>query len=1747
MDFSAGFDLQGKVEAEAGSSGVGGSFAAGVDVSGALAVQAELPIDLFSSDGAGLIARLRAKLAATAFVSAALTLDRGVLEQGIKANFGEPMSSLLDIVLDELDVEAGLWGRASFAAELLGEAVLAGTLLPSADDGAGFTFSTCYDTAFGYGSGVHFLANIGFAHPQRLFTRLTGEMSDQLLALVTPSDPDELAAVSVGLGALHTLLPVAVRGLLQLGMSLADGQAGASQTATTTLAASLIAQGQQVVLQAVTDLATGLLSDALTDARLVSALSRITSAQLSTTTGQLTTLENNFQALTETAISDIDQWLAGLLTCLDTISNLLSSLTGFGVAAEITAGAQSSAAMLWAAGTLLERIISWADDASAGSPFTTDAVTPSPPASVAATIKASGGSVTYSDVVAYLLGSQVANAGLETVLRAAFPPTAAAFDWLNTVLQITPGQLLQTLLQDLAAPTAQQAALLITQLSTAADDAWTNHILPELLDPLEAAAAADANLTAFVQDVVKPGLAAVPQVILPALAGLGSTDALTRIREVISALLLHTIEHFMATTLKALVDHAMTAAEAALNQAAADVKAAGAASPVFTDIMVLAAVVVATCSEVAVLVPTPNDVANILTLAGTIAADLQQLADDLFALVDELMQFGLGSDSTLTTSLQALANSDLPVDQQGLSQALSTVENGALKTAGDVLSDLPTLAWDHLGNEIAAFGQVIDQAAGKVVQAFNDAINTMEHWAGQVADLIQQLVGDIRQLLDDLGQALIRFGQYVQTLIQQAVEAVRQAGLQIIYSLMGGPPHSWAQHAIVDLYNTLFDALEGLADLLAGILGAAATTLGTILEAAAGGAHVTPDSADAAVQQGLLAASGTDLTFGLKVTAWGVTVLDLGTVTISAGAIGGAVHDLLNSDTTLNTSYQSTLQNGVQTATQAAGFKAQQATAQAQAATATKDLTNLKATVASLILPAAPTVQILTPVPGTALPFGARVLITVSGVNRTFTEPTLGMAPRIVIYVNGLPWSYQASDWWQGDPQDPTVLILQADLVATQVPAFAPPAAATLTAQSTTTTPGVTATYNLQTGQLELQPVPGSRLVPDTPTGTISPDIVTASEQPAWAQRAMVRQALLDPAGVATGELTGQGRVIATAGLTQTQLPAATVPLPLLLATPAHAPLVSSTPVMVGKFGINTIGVAVADGAGHIASATTTVVIHFGGSAYAVSAKHSGSCLTIAGGETVVAPGASAQQWPWAGDRNQMWKVQPAQPTGSYTLAADHSGLPLGVNLGVPTGDYDNWRLCAKCQGLFLNDGSAPTTCAGGGTHDPAASPDYFLAKRVTFRIWTQCTRCSCLFQDIIGQASVCPAGGAHTAQVAHWGDPGITPDPGSPNWQWCGKCGMLVPAGGGTGVCPASGGHDTTGSQTVVLPAADRNGIPLAQGEPSGPWQLLPAPDPRYQLIQRQQNGKVAEVAGSSAADGAAIDQWDWASGDNQQWRLTPVPEIDPAAYYTITAKHSGKVLEVRGGPTATQDGAPVDQASGTGQASQRWRFLPNSDSSYTIAAEHSGSCLSVPLASISMDGTPLQQWHPLPWTQPPAATPGSALTSWADATYQHVIYLDGSGHVHEMFYPLAGGAWGLNDLTAILTAPPAAPGSASVEQSPTTNSANQRWRLQPAGAGAYALIPQDPKTSTGGPECLDLVGGSLQDGAPIQLANWSDGSTQQWQIQPFEPGCYKIQNLASGKVIEVAGGPSAVQPGTPVQQSSWVDGDNQKWRLTR
>jgi hypothetical protein len=101
---------------------------------------------------------------------------------------------------------------------------------------------------------------------------------------------------------------------------------------------------------------------------------------------------------------------------------------------------------------------------------------------------------------------------------------------------------------------------------------------------------------------------------------------------------------------------------------------------------------------------------------------------------------------------------------------------------------------------------------------------------------------------------------------------------------------------------------------------------------------------------------------------------------------------------------------------------------------------------------------------------------------------------------------------------------------------------------------------------------------------------------------------------------------------------------------------------------------------------------------------------------------------------------------------------------------------------------------------------------------WRWCDRCHGLYYGPRVATSVCPASGAHRPATesgsptygVHLADP---PPPGSqPGWKWCNRCQGLVFGGvdgARVGACPASGGHDHTGSGAYSL----RHGQPPHPG----------------------------------------------------------------------------------------------------------------------------------------------------------------------------------------------------------------------------------------------------------------------------------------------------------------------------------------------
>ena len=127
---------------------------------------------------------------------------------------------------------------------------------------------------------------------------------------------------------------------------------------------------------------------------------------------------------------------------------------------------------------------------------------------------------------------------------------------------------------------------------------------------------------------------------------------------------------------------------------------------------------------------------------------------------------------------------------------------------------------------------------------------------------------------------------------------------------------------------------------------------------------------------------------------------------------------------------------------------------------------------------------------------------------------------------------------------------------------------------------------------------------------------------------------------------------------------------------------------------------------------------------------------------------------------------------------------------------------------------------------------------------------------------------------------------------------------------------------------------------------------------IGARHSGRVLDVEGgpSAGADGADVHQWRGFGGQaNQEWLVAP-DAARPGAY-TVRARHSGKCLDVSRASGA--DGANVIQYRCTGRANQAWRFepVPGEPDFYYVVAAHSGRVLDVAGAS-TRDGATVQQW---------------------------------------------------------------------------------------------------------------------------------------------------------------------------------------------
>lgn len=123
------------------------------------------------------------------------------------------------------------------------------------------------------------------------------------------------------------------------------------------------------------------------------------------------------------------------------------------------------------------------------------------------------------------------------------------------------------------------------------------------------------------------------------------------------------------------------------------------------------------------------------------------------------------------------------------------------------------------------------------------------------------------------------------------------------------------------------------------------------------------------------------------------------------------------------------------------------------------------------------------------------------------------------------------------------------------------------------------------------------------------------------------------------------------------------------------------------------------------------------------------------------------------------------------------------------------------------------------------------------------------------------------------------------------------------------------------------------------------------YYKITARHSGKSLDVKDFNNADNAEIIQWPYCGGINQQWSITSVGD----GFYRILSRSSSKALDVSN--ISKSDGAHVIQWSYWGGDNQLWYIADLGNGFYKLISKNSKKALDV-CGESRMDGATITQW---------------------------------------------------------------------------------------------------------------------------------------------------------------------------------------------
>jgi alpha-amylase len=156
-------------------------------------------------------------------------------------------------------------------------------------------------------------------------------------------------------------------------------------------------------------------------------------------------------------------------------------------------------------------------------------------------------------------------------------------------------------------------------------------------------------------------------------------------------------------------------------------------------------------------------------------------------------------------------------------------------------------------------------------------------------------------------------------------------------------------------------------------------------------------------------------------------------------------------------------------------------------------------------------------------------------------------------------------------------------------------------------------------------------------------------------------------------------------------------------------------------------------------------------------------------------------------------------------------------------------------------------------------------------------------------------------------------------------------------------------GTLTLEIPPQQVSAFHIGAVETGPEW--LRGINGLYRITARH-SGKALDVAGISLNNGANLHQWDYVGGRNQQWQVEDVG----GGRYKIRARHSDKLLDVSG--MNTSNGSNVHQWEDVGAPSQIWYMADAGNGYVAIINEHANKALDVN-AIRHENGTNIHIWQ--------------------------------------------------------------------------------------------------------------------------------------------------------------------------------------------